>query len=188
MFSELFVYYPAKWFTWSCWPKHNSIACALTAFSKKKGKKKYVHVLMTFNNKTQVLVTLLGHPFHDSGSVISSISEAEVCYYCKSAASQLTFKSVWKWVFPVDKRPSNDYLHHYVKNKFTNIHLLGDSWHLTCDTWHVTYDKWHAVHRMPFYLPAYTWLFNFHRFVRPSARPFVRSSVSEIKFWSLHIH
>ena len=32
--------------------------------------------------------------------------------------------------------------------------------------------------------PAYTWLFNFHTFVRPSVRP----SVSKIKSWSLHIH
>ena len=32
--------------------------------------------------------------------------------------------------------------------------------------------------------PAYTWLFNFHTYVRPYVRPYV----SEIKFWSLHIH
>ena len=36
--------------------------------------------------------------------------------------------------------------------------------------------------------PAYTSLFNFHTFVRPLVRPLVRPYVSEIKFWSLHIH
>ena len=36
--------------------------------------------------------------------------------------------------------------------------------------------------------PAYTWLFNFHTFARSFARLLVRPSVSEIKFWSLHIH
>ena len=44
-------------------------------------------------------------------------------------------KSTLDGVGPVNKKPSTNYLHHFVKKK----------WHLTLDMWHVLHDMWHMV-------------------------------------------
>ena len=50
-------------------------------------------------------------------------------------------------VGPVDKRPSNDKLHHFVKKKKKKKkwNVTGDMWHVTDDMWHVTLDTWHVT-------------------------------------------
>ena len=42
-------------------------------------------------------------------------------------------------VRPVDRRPSTNKLHNFVKKEEERKKVL----HVTCDTWHVTCDRWH---------------------------------------------
>ena len=46
-------------------------------------------------------------------------------------------------VGPVNKRPSTDRLHHFVRKKINKINC--DMWHVTPNTWHVTHDTWHVT-------------------------------------------
>ena len=47
-------------------------------------------------------------------------------------------------VGPVDKRPSTNKLHHFVRKKKKKVwHLTYDTWYVTRDMWHMTADMWH---------------------------------------------
>ena len=51
---------------------------------------------------------------------------------------------------PVNNRPSNNQLHHFVKKKKGNVtcdrcQVACDTWHMTVGMWHMTHDTWHVT-------------------------------------------
>ena len=45
-------------------------------------------------------------------------------------------------VGPVDNRPSNNLLPHFVKITHDTWNMTHDTWHMTCDRWRVIHDTW----------------------------------------------
>ena len=80
---------------------------------------------------------------------IGALLKQDSWLFTRHFSLAMLWKVKWKLdgVGPVDNRPSNDKLHHFVRKKKRKklLHVTCDTWHVTHDMWHVTHDTWHVT-------------------------------------------